>query len=126
MGASQPAVLLLSDDLIFTSRIASVARDAGLPVRSARNVDLLESMARQTSPTLVIVDLAHPGLTVPDLLSRLAAACPQRPYVVAYGAHVDAVGLRAARQAGCDVVLPRSAFVEELPQRIHEWAAPAH
>jgi hypothetical protein len=40
---------------------------------------------------------------------------------MAYGAHVDAAGLWAARQAGCDIVLPRSAFVEELPFRLPEW-----
>ena len=35
--------------------------------------------------------------------------------------HVDAAGLRAAREAGCDPVLPRSQFVEALPLRLAEW-----
>jgi len=43
------------------------------------------------------------------------------PRVVAYGSHVDAAGLKAARDAGCDVVLPRSAFVEQLPVKLREW-----
>jgi CheY-like chemotaxis protein len=115
------SALLLSDDLIFTSRITGVGRDLGVPVKAARTVAALEALARQEAPTCVLVDLAHPGLSVPDLLGRLAEACPVRPCVVAYGAHVDAAGLRAARQAGCDVVLPRSAFVEELPRKLPEW-----
>jgi len=34
---------------------------------------------------------------------------------------VDATGLKTARDAGCDVVLPRSAFVEQLPHKLPEW-----
>ena len=114
-------VLLLSDDLIFTSRVAGTGRDVGVAVRAARDVEVLEALARQDAPPLVIVDLANPGLSVPNLLARLGVVCPAMPRVVAYGSHVDAAGLRAARQAGCDVVLPRSAFVEELPAKLAEW-----
>jgi CheY-like chemotaxis protein len=115
--------LLLSDDLLFTSRIVGAGRDLGLTVTPARTLDALEALARKESPGGVLVDLAFPGLSVPDLIRRLHEACPVRPRVVAYGAHVDAAGLRAARQAGCDVVLPRSAFVEQLPAQLPAWLA---
>jgi CheY-like chemotaxis protein len=114
--------LLLSDDLIFTSRITGTARDLGLTVRAARSGDLLVSMARAAPPRLVLLDLGNPGLSVPDLLGRLREACPVMPRVVAYGSHVDAAGLRAAREAGCDIVLPRSKFVEDLPVMLPQWA----
>ena len=113
--------LLLSDDLIFTSRIAGVGRDLGLTVRAARTIDALLALAAQEAPSCVILDLAFPGLSVPQLIRRLAEACPAMPRLVAYGSHVDAAGLRAARQAGCDLVLPRSAFVEQLPVKLGEW-----
>jgi CheY-like chemotaxis protein len=115
--------LLLSDDLIFTSRIVGTARSLGFVVQSARTADEVEAQARQQAPRCVIVDLANPGLAVPDLIERLRAACTTMPRIVAYGSHVDAAGLRAAREAGCELVLPRSAFVEELPQRLPEWLA---
>jgi CheY-like chemotaxis protein len=117
--------LLLSDDLIFTSRITGVGRDLGLTIRPVRALDALEALARQQAPCCVIVDLAFPGLNVSDLIGRLRAACAAMPRLVAYGSHVDAAGLRAAREAGCDVVLPRSAFVEELPMKLAEWVSPA-
>jgi CheY-like chemotaxis protein len=113
--------LLLSDDLIFTSRITGAGRDLGLTIEAARTLDALIALARQKEPRGVILDLAFPGLDVPDLIRQLSEACPVMPRLVAYGAHVDAAGLRAARQAGCDVVLPRSAFVEELPSKLAEW-----
>jgi CheY-like chemotaxis protein len=116
-----PTGLLLSDDLIFTSRVTGTARAAGLTVRAARSAEALESLAREQAPTCVLLDLGNPGLELSELLGWLRAVCPRMPRVVAYGSHVDAAGLRAARAAGCDVVLPRSAFVEQLPQQLPAW-----
>ena len=53
------------------------------------------------------------------------AALPHRPRVVAYASHVDTASLKAACDAGCDVVLPRSKFVADLPTALPEWLAPA-
>jgi CheY-like chemotaxis protein len=117
--------LLLSDDLIFTSRITGVGRDLGLTIKAPRTLDALDALARQEAPTCVLLDLAFPGLRVADLVRRLGESCAVMPRLVAYGAHVDAAGLRSARQAGCDVVLPRSAFVEELPSKLSEWLSAA-
>jgi DNA-binding NarL/FixJ family response regulator len=116
-----PPGLLLSDDLIFTSRITGTARALGLEVRPARTVDGLVDLARQHAPAGVLLDLGFPGLVLGDLLARLGEACGARPRVVAYGSHVDAAGLRAARAAGCDLVLPRSKFVEDLGRELPGW-----
>jgi DNA-binding NarL/FixJ family response regulator len=119
------AALLLCDDLLFASRVTGTARALNLPVTPARTPAALLALAQQQLPTCVIVDLSHPGLAVADLLAGLRAL-PARPRVVAYGSHVDAATLRAARDAGCDVVLPRSQFVAELPTALPAWlAAPA-
>jgi CheY-like chemotaxis protein len=122
MGA---AVLLLSDDLLDTSRFVAAGRGHGVTVLRARDLGGLVALARQQEPRLVLVDLANPGLSITSLVEALRAACPAMPRVVAYGPHVDAAGLRAARQAGCDPVLPRSAFVEQLPALLPEWLAPS-
>jgi CheY-like chemotaxis protein len=118
-----PAGLLLSDDLIFTSRVTGTARALGLVVRPARSAEALVELARQQPPRCVLVDLANPGLNLGDLLRRLGEVCPTPPRVVAYGAHVDTATLRAARAAGCHPVLPRSKFVEDLPQALTGWLA---
>jgi DNA-binding NarL/FixJ family response regulator len=112
----------LSDDLLFASRVTGTAHALNLPLTSARTPDALLTQAQQQLPTCVIVDLAHPGLALPELLAGLAAL-PARPRVVAYGSHVDAATLRAARDAGCDVVLPRSKFVEDLATALPAWLA---
>jgi CheY-like chemotaxis protein len=116
-----PVGMLLSDDLIFTSRITGEARALGYTVKPARSVEALLALAREQSPACVLIDLANLGLSVPDLIRQLREICTPLPRVVAYGSHVDAAGLRAAREAGCDLVLPRSKFVEELPVSLPQW-----
>ncbi len=116
-----PPGLLLSDDLIFASRIAGTARVLGLEVRQVRHADRLAELAGQTQARCVIVDLAFPGLDLPGLMRQLGEA--GAPRVVAYGSHVDAESLRAARAAGCAPVLPRSKFVEDLARELAGWLA---
>jgi DNA-binding NarL/FixJ family response regulator len=119
-GAAPPG-LLLCDDLVFASRIAAAAAAAGREVKQARSVDQLVGLAARLGPRRVLVDLGFPGLDLAELFRRLGEACPAPPRVLAYGAHVDAAGLRAARAAGCDPVLPRSKFVEDLPRALPAW-----
>ena len=117
-----PPGLLLSDDLIFTSRITGTAHALGLEVRQVRILDQLPEMAKRFQARCVIVDLAFPELDLPVLLHRLGEEGPA-PRVVAYGSHVDAAALHAAREAGCSPVLPRSKFVEDLPRDLPGWLA---
>ena len=112
--------LMLCDDLIFFSRVSGTARAAGLTVRMVRSAADLLAAAKVAPPGGVIVDVHNPGLDLPALVADLKAACPATR-VIAYGSHVEAAVLRAARQAGCDRVLPRSQFVEELEGKIGEW-----
>ncbi len=116
-----PSALLLCDDLMFASRITGEARALALTVKPARSLEQLFAFARQEAPSCVLLDLAFPGLDLPEFFHRLSEACPAPPRVVAYGSHVDTERLKAAREAGCDPVLPRSKFVTELPQALPRW-----
>jgi len=119
-----PVGLLLSDDLIFTSRITATARALGLTIQVARSAAALLPLAGQEMPRCVLIDLANPGLVLPELIRQLGEVCRPRPRLVAYGSHVDTASLRGAREAGCDPVWPRSKFVEELEEAFLEWFAP--
>ena len=115
--------LMLCDDLIFFSRVSGAARAKGLSVRMVRSAAELLAAAKSAPPAGVIVDVHNPGLDLPALLASLKEVCPAMPRVIAYGSHVEAEVLRAARAAGCDRVLPRSQFVKELEEKIGEWLA---
>jgi len=116
-----PVGLLLSDDMIFTSRITGTARDLGLCVKPARSIQTLNSQIHEQAPCCIIVDLGHAGLSIGDFMKGLGQLCTPVPRVVAYGSHVDTAVLRAAREAGCYAVLPRSKFVEDLPRALPDW-----
>jgi CheY-like chemotaxis protein len=116
-----PRGLLLCDDLIFTSKVTGTAKALGLDVTAARDASSLLRLARLAAPSCVLVDLHNPGLDLEALLRELREACPAMPRVMAYASHVEAATLHAARLAGCDPVLPRSRFVEELPAALAGW-----
>ena len=116
------AVVALVDDLMFVSRIDEAARAHGLDVRSVRKVaDLLDSC--RAGARLVLMDLDSPRLPVMEALSSLCAdaAFADVP-VVGFFSHVHADRGRQARAAGCRHTLPRSAFVEQLPELLREAA----
>lgn len=111
------AGLLLCDDLIFTSRIAGTARAHGLQLMAARSLAELAKL-RDSAPACLIVDLHHPELN----MESFAVEWKQRGVLlVGYGSHVEAETLRRAREAGFDVVWPRSKFAEELETALPRW-----
>jgi CheY-like chemotaxis protein len=115
-----PAIaLLLSDDLLFISRIAGTARAIGLDLKSARGMTEFISLANVQAPACALIDLHNPGLDIGALVRQIKDA--GNSYIVGYGSHVDAATLKAAREAGCDLVLPRSKFVEELATALPKW-----
>ena len=116
--------IMLCDDLIFFSRVATVARAAGLAVKQARTPAEVLKLSASTLPGGVLVDLHNDTLDLPAFLVALKETCAVMPRVVAFGSHVDAERLKAARAAGCDRVLPRSKFVEELETDLAAWLIP--
>ena len=115
-----PAGLLLSRDLIFTSKVTGTARALGHQVITAGNVALVSALLERWSPEVVFVDLSAGDLVVPTALLAYKALAPTSPFV-AFGAHVDTATLAAASAAGCDPVLPRSRFTAELPDLIRRY-----
>jgi DNA-binding NarL/FixJ family response regulator len=113
--------LMLCDDLIFFSRVAATARASGLLVKQVKTASDLLKHALTTPPACVILDLQNPGLVLTNLLDELRASQNPMPRVIAYGSHVEAETLRAARTAGCDAVMPRSRFVEVLDSQLRDW-----
>jgi len=117
-------VLILCDDLMFTSKVTATGRAAGVAVVVARTAGAVVRQAGANPPACVFVDLHNPGLHLEQLLTELRAGCPAMPRVIGFGSHVDVETLKAARKAGCDQVMPRSQFSEQLEAKLAEWAKP--
>lgn len=109
-------VLAVLDDLLFTSKIRSVAAATGQPVIFVRRRDGVMTAVREHAPTVVIFDLDREPLDAVGLIQEIRARTDLAGLrLVAFASHVHADRIDAARRAGCDLVLARSGFVASLP-----------
>lgn len=102
-----------SGDMMFSSRVASAAASAGIPLKIRTNTTVAPGDAAGAADCqLVLVDL---GLTIADLAALIQQVRGQHPSarIVAHGAHVNEALLAAARAAGCDLVMSNGQFNRE-------------
>lgn len=105
--------LFVSPDLLFAGKIQSSARAHGMIVRNESNLAAVGKILTEQSVSIIFVDLNLQSPSVSEVMG-LVPANP-RPVVVAFGPHVNTASLEEAKQLGCDYVLPRSRFIQELP-----------
>ena len=112
-------VLALVDDLMFRSKIKSTAQRAGASVTFAGSRDAALSAMRANTPSLVVFDLnntrADPLGTLAEMKKDAALAAVR---TVGYVSHVDTATIDAARAAGVDDVVARSAFTMRLAELV--------
>ena len=118
-----PPGLLLSDDLIFASRITGTARGLGLEVRQVRAPGPLAETAGKVGNALCDrgPGLSRPGPAGPSAPARRGL----RPAAARGGLRLARGRRLAARRAGGGLrpTLPRSKFVEDLPRELPTWLA---
>ena len=110
--------LLLTRDLMFTSKVTGTAAALGVRILTVGSLDSLQSQAETNRPKAVFVDLACTDFEPRAVLDRLPMN--PRPVVIAFGSHVDTERLELARAAGCDDVLARSKFSATLPELLRQ------
>lgn len=116
-----PPGLLLSRDLIFTSKVTGTASALGFKVVVAGQVAQALAQIARWSPRVVFVDLAAGDLAASPALLQCQEACGPGVPFLAFGSHVDVEALAEAARAGCDPVMPRSRFTAELPALIRRY-----
>jgi DNA-binding response OmpR family regulator len=118
-------VLAVVDDLLFRSKIRSAGNAAGKEIVFVSAGGAVAATVRDRRPSLVIVDLDGRGADAVGVIRSIRAECGAEPPIVGFGAHVNVDRLAAARAAGCDQALARSAFVTSLPSLLAGAAAGA-
>ena len=115
-------ILTVVDDLIFLSKIQQTALQVGVPVE-AIDPSKVEEHITEFLVHSVILDLNHRSGTAVEL-ARAIKANPATRHVQVMGflSHVQTDLAAAARSAGCDSVLARSAFSQQLPQLLLQLA----
>ena len=113
--------LLLSCDLIFTTKVKQTAAALGYSVLVASNTSLARSLIEKSRPRVVFVDLTAGEMVSPIALSTYLELAGADAWFLAFGPHVEADVLAAAKAAGCQVVLPRSKFAADLPELMRRY-----
>ena len=119
-------ILAVLDDLFFTVKINESAKRAGLPVEFIKSErDVLEKA--KTHPALIIIDLNYAGIDSLKLVQDLKAdEDTKKVRLLGYLSHVQGELKLKAQEAGCNMVLARSAFSQNLPQILKRHAAKHH
>jgi CheY-like chemotaxis protein len=108
-------IIAVVDDLLFCARIRGAARQAGVPIRFVRSPQALREAAA-AAPALVILDLDADRLDPLGVVASLKAdPATTGVRTVGFVSHVRADRVAAARAAGVDEVMARSAFAADLP-----------
>lgn len=107
-------VIAFVDDLLFKSKIRAVARTVGATISFVRSEDA-GRFVREGSPDLVLIDLERRSGDVIETVRAIRAAAGAGTRIIGFGSHVNVDRLQAAKEAGCDQALARSAFVQVLP-----------
>jgi DNA-binding NarL/FixJ family response regulator len=116
-----PALALISD-LMVQSQLSGAAARAGTTVEVVASAEALLEKAETMQPGLVILDLSQAGLDPAQLLPRLKERIPQGATILGFAPHVHHERLRAATQAGCDLVISRGQFHAQAEEILKRYA----
>jgi CheY-like chemotaxis protein len=108
-------VVAATGDMFFASKIDAVARAAGVSLSKVETADGWSACLEDPAPDLVVVDLNSAACMPLDAIRRLKgdARTADIP-TLGFLSHVQVELERAALDAGCDRVIPRSKFSARL------------
>jgi len=122
MTNSGKKVVAVLSDLMFTVKIQQAAKNAGSDVTFVTSREKALEQAK-LGPAAIIIDLN--GKVDPLELIRTLKADAQTSHIelLGYVSHVQVDLKQAAQDAGCDTVVARSAFSQQLPALFDRYSA---
>jgi PleD family two-component response regulator len=108
-------IVCVLDDLLFSVKISTAAKAIGADVYFERTPGTVVDRIKEKQPSLVIFDLNSSKLQPMSVIAELKSDPLTRGIrTLGVGSHVQTDTIAAARQAGVDEVLARSAFADRL------------
>ena len=104
------------DDLFFVAKIQEVSRKLNVKVEFVKtDKDMAEKTENvEEKPSLIIVDLNSNGIKPLPVITKMRSKYKKATSIVGFVSHVQGDLKVKAQEAGCDVVMPRSAFSQNL------------
>src|ERR1700722_9803263 len=109
---STKKVLAVVEDLFFTVKINESAKRAGVPIAFVKSQH--DALDQAQTASLIILDLNFETVKPVELIQELKKVT--KTQLIGYVSHVQGELKQQAQEAGCDMVLARSAFSQNLLQ----------
>ncbi len=117
-------VVAVVDDLFFGAKLQETARHLEIPLVLLGAAQDVPATVRRFRPALLIVDLQSETCAPLEVIRGIKTDPDLRTTpVLGFFSHVREDLKAAAGDAGCDEVLPRSAFSARLPDILRRWTA---
>ena len=113
-----PRIFAFVDDLFFLAKIQETARKLNVKVQFVKSEkEVLDAIAEsEQAPSLIIMDLNNASVKPIATITKLKSKLKKQSNIIGFLSHVQGDLKVKAQDAGCDMVLPRSAFSQNLPQ----------
>jgi CheY-like chemotaxis protein len=126
-AAPEPAIPIREDaptriyffieDLFFLAKIQETARKIGIKVAFVKaDKDVVGKLTDgEHRPSLIVFDLNNTNAKPLTLIPKLRAKLKKGTSIIGFLSHLQSDLKAKAIEAGCDMVMPRSAFSQNLP-----------
>jgi hypothetical protein len=119
-------IVCFIDDLFFQAKILETSRKLGIKVEFVKGGDK-EVLARLTDlpetdrPRLLVFDLNNANAKPMTAIPKLKAKFKKAVSIIGFLNHLQGDLKAKATEAGCDTVMPRSAFSQSLPNLLRRY-----
>lgn len=112
----QKRVLAVVSDLFFSVKLTDAAKRNGLALEFVKDSGQVLEKAKE-KPCLIIFDLNYESANPVQLIVELKSQ-PETKHIslIGYLSHIQVELKQQAQDAGCDMVMARSAFSQNMPQ----------
>jgi hypothetical protein len=118
-------ILCFIDDLFFQAKINETSKKLGVKVEFLKgdkdSVTRITEAAEEAWPTLVVFDLNNLNAKPMTLIPKFKAKFKKATSIVGFLNHLQGDLKLKAIEAGCDTVMPRSAFSQSLPNLLRRY-----
>ncbi|HEV2644826.1 MAG TPA: response regulator [Acidobacteriaceae bacterium] len=118
-------IFFFIEDLFFNAKITETARKLGVKVAFIKNEK--EAIAELTSgeeadrPGLIVFDLNNANAKPLTLIPKLKTKLKKSTSIIGFLSHLQGDLKAKAVEAGCDTVMPRAAFSQNLPNLLRRY-----
>ena len=118
-------ILFFIEDLFFIAKIQETARKLGIKVAFMKNdkeaIAELTGSVEEDRPGLIVFDLNNTNAKPLTLIPKLKAKFKRSTSIIGFLSHLQGDLKAKAVEAGCDTVMPRSAFSQNLPNLLRRY-----